>query len=180
MVIFRSGGLIVLLMAFATSALAQVESTPFPLGRKPDFSMFMTGTYNCSTQSSRRPAPYYTTNTSSVSQDGYWLVTQIVIHKTSWMPRMISGGDRITYDPSTSRWIDMNYDDAGGYGASISPGWRGNSIVWTDALTPKQNNIGSTRPATWTRVSATKMTQSSSLKEAGGRVITVKTTCTKA
>ena len=165
--------------ALGATAIAQVESTPVPLQRKPDFSNFMTGTFTCSVRSSRRPGPYVTTNTSSVDSSGQWLVTRTTVHKASWIPQTFSGEDRITYDPSTSRWIDLTYDATGGYNVATSPGWRGNTMVWTDAVVQKSGNVASTTPTTWTRVSAAKVTQSTSFREAGGRVVTVKTVCTK-
>ncbi len=150
MTAFRLGLFAIAFFAFGSTAFAQVESTPVPVQRKPDFSKFMTGTFTCSVRSSRRPGPYVVTNTATVAPGGYWLVTRSVTHKASWIPNTISGEDRITYDPSTSRWLDMSYDDAGGYNVSTSPGWRGNSIVWTDSLIQKANNTASTSPTTWT------------------------------
>ena len=180
MAVLRSSGILaIVFLALGSIGLAQVESTPVPLSRKPDFSMFMTGTYTCSVRSSRRPGAYQVTNTASVAGNGYWLVTRTVVHKASWIPTSFAGEDRITYDPSTSHWVDFTYNDLGGYNVSTSPGWHGNTIVWTDALISKSNNTASSAPRTMTRVSATKTTSTNSFKEPGGRVITVKTTCTK-
>jgi len=85
----------------------------------------------------------------------------------------------MTYDPSTSRWIDIAYDQSGGYNVSTSPGWSGNSITWTDAVITKTNATASTNPTTLTKVSDTKTTSKSSFKEPSGRVVTVTATCTK-
>jgi hypothetical protein len=76
------------------------------------------------------------TNDSAISSDGYWLVDDFVIHKTSWSPQSI-GEDRITYDEGAQRWVDLNYGEGGGFNVSISPGWNGNTIVWTDVLIQK-------------------------------------------
>ena len=116
------------LMVFCAVTMAQgaqVESTPVPTNAKPDFSKmsFLTGTWNCSVLSSRRPGPYRTTSVTTMSTDGYWLMTHTTVHKASWILRAFSGDTRTTYDPSTSKWIQISYDDQGGYDLSTSPGW---------------------------------------------------------
>jgi hypothetical protein len=161
--------------------LAQVESSPIPMNPKPDFSKmaFMMGTWTCSTMSSRRPGAYMTTVTNTMSPDGYWMIQRSMVHKASWIPRSFMSEDRITYDPSTSRWIDLNMDEQGGYNVSWSPGWTGNTIKWTDAVITKQNATASTNPTVTTRVSDTKTTSKSSFREPSGRLVNVTTTCTK-
>lgn len=84
----------------------------------------------------------------------------------------------MTYDPSTSRWIDIATDDGGGYNVSTSPGWKG-TITWTDAVITKVNATASTNPTVMTKVSNARTTSRSSFKEPSGRLINVVTTCTK-
>ena len=162
----------------ALAAKTAVEATPIPASVKPDFSKMMLGKWNCSVMSSRRPGPYFITSTSMISPDGYWLITQGNIHKTSWSTALTSQ-DRVTYDPSTKQWIDLNYDTTGGYGVTTSSGWNGNNIVWTAVLAPKSASVATTNPTTITRVNATRFTSIGSFTETSGRLITVKTTCTK-
>jgi hypothetical protein len=165
----------------SSAVLAQIESTPIPQTPKPDFSKmsFLTGTWNCSVKSARRPAAFQTTSTTTMSPDGYWMITRTTTHKTSWMSSDLQGEDRVTYDPSTSRWIDIGTDDGGGYNVSTSPGWSGNNIVWTDMVITKTNATASTNPTTVTKMSDTKTTSKSSFKEPSGRLVTVTSTCTK-
>jgi hypothetical protein len=169
------------LLLSSAAVSAQVESTPVPATAKPDFSqmMFLTGTWTCSTKSARRPTAYTTTSTAQVSPDGYWLVTETTTHTASWIPKELHSTDRVTYDPSTSRWIDIGYDDGGGYNVSTSPGWTGNSITWTDLTITKVNATASTNPTVLTKVSDTKTASKSSFTEPGGRVVNVTTSCTK-
>lgn len=185
MSLLRGAALFALILLSSAAAAAaqspQVESTPIPTPPKPDFApmMFMTGTWNCSVMSSRRPGPYQVTSTASVDPTGYWLVTRSVAHKASWFPADLVSEDRMTYDPSTSRWIDISTDNGGGYNVSTSPGWQGNQIVWTDAVITKSNNTASTSPTTMTKDSGSRTTSVSSFTEPGGRVVNVRTTCTK-
>ena len=88
--------------------------------------------------------------------------------------------DKITYDPTTHRWVDVLYDNQGGYGLSFASGWDGNKITWHDVSFAPSSDIKSQTDTTTTKVSATKMTGYSTFTEAKtGRVVAVTTTCTK-
>jgi hypothetical protein len=165
----------------AFAAMPNIEATPVPMAQKPNFSKmaFMGGPWTCSVMSSRRPGPYTTTSTTATSTDGYWMSTQTTTNTTSWIPRALTTVDRMTYDASTSRWIDMASDDQGGYDVSTSPGWIGNTIVWTDVTYPKTNATATNNPTTLTKVSDTRTTSVSTFKEPSGRLVTVKSSCTK-
>jgi hypothetical protein len=159
----------------------QVETTPIPQPGKPDFSSmsFLVGTWNCSVMSSRRPGPYTVTATTTMSPNGYWMLTRSTIHKASWIPTEFVTEDRVTNDGSTSRWVDINTDELGGYDLSTSPGWTGNNLVWTDVAYPKTDATATNNPTTETKVSDTQWTSQQSFTEPSGRVVTVKTNCTK-
>lgn len=182
MLLFRAASVFIA-AAFCCSAaaFAQIESTPIPMTPKPDFSKmsFLTGTWNCSTKSARRPTAYQTTSSTTMSPDGYWMITRTTTKKASWIPAELHGEDRMTYDPSTNRWIDISYDDAGGYNVSTSPGWNGNSITWTDMVITKVNATASTTPTTVTKMGDTRTASVSSFKEPSGRMVKVTSTCTK-
>lgn len=180
--LFRAASYVTAALLLSCGAvLAQVESTPVPQTAKPDFSKmsFLMGTWNCSVKSSRRPSAYRTTATTTMSSDGYWMLTSTTVHKASWITQELRTQDRMTYDPSTSRWVDISYDDGGGYNVSTSPGWSGNKIVWTDKVITQVNATASTNPTTITKNSDTKTTATTSFKEPSGRVVSVLTTCTK-
>jgi hypothetical protein len=88
--------------------------------------------------------------------------------------------DRITYDATTKRWIDVNYDNQGGYGLSVSKGWDGDRISWHDVSFAPTADISSQSSTVTTKVSATKETSESAFTEAKtGRHVTVSTVCTK-
>ncbi len=182
MLLLRAAALAVAASLLSSAGVfAQVESTPIPMSPKPDFSKlsYMSGNVRCSVKSSRRPSAYITTSTSNVSSDGYWMTVRSTTHKASWIPRELTSVDRVTYDPSTSRWVDINTDDEGGYNVSTSPGWRGNTITWTDAVITKANATASTSPTVVTKVNDSRSTAKSSFREPSGRMVTVSTVCTK-
>lgn len=168
-------------LILSSGALAQtpaVGSTPIPASAKPDFSKMFPGTWRCNTKSSRRRLPLRWLQRTRHSPDGYWLVTQSTIAKTP-VNAELSATDKITYDPSMKRWVDIETDEHGGYDVSTSPGWHGNAIVWTSVFAPKSGGIAWTSPTTVTRLSATRYTAVNTIVEPGGRVITVKDICTK-
>jgi len=164
------------------SSFAQVESTPIPAPRKPDFSSvsFMVGTWTCSSKSSRRPRAFTTISTYTLDPTGYWISETSTTPKTSWVTTTQRGWDKITYDPDTKRWVDVAYGDGGGYGLSFSKGWNGNQITWHDVSFVAGPDINSQTDITTTKVSATKTTSTSSFTETKtGRRVVVSTTCLK-
>ena len=164
------------------SGFAQVESTPIPAPRKPDFSSvgFMVGSWTCTSKSSRRPRAFTTISTYALDPGGYWISETSTTPKTSWVPTTLRNWDKITYDPDAKRWVDVSYGDGGGYGLSFSKGWDGNQIVWHDISFMAGPDINSQADITTTKVSATKTTSTSSFTETKtGRRVVVSTTCLK-
>lgn len=161
---------------------AQVESTPIPTVVKPSFQSmaFLIGTWNCSTKSSRRPAPFFTTSTYAMDPDGYWINETSVTKKTAWVSTQLTIADKITYDPDSKRWVDVLSGDQGAYGLSISKGWAGNTMSWHDLGFVAGPDISHQSDIVTTKVSADKMTSASSFTETKtGRHVTVATTCSK-
>jgi hypothetical protein len=177
--------LVVASMALGGSVLAadapSIETTPIPTNAKPDWSSmkFLLGTWNCSSLSSRRPAPYLSTGTATFDSTGYWMVTKTVTAKVAWAPATTSV-DMVTYDPYQHRWVDVYTDDQGNYDVTFSPGWKGNTMAWTDALFAAGPDIIAASPVTVTKVSDTKTTSHGTFTEKSGTVRTSDTTCTKA
>ncbi|MGB8908488.1 MAG: hypothetical protein WCC84_07035 [Candidatus Cybelea sp.] len=174
----------VLAAALPSYALAQVESTPIPNPGKPNFSpmQFMIGTWSCSIKSARRPAAYTLTATYAVDPGGWWINQTTVTNPMKWFATQtkLTSYDRITYDATTHRWVDVLYDNQGGYGLSFAKGWNANKIVWHDVSFAPTSDISGQTDTAVTKVSDTKMTSSSSFTEAKtGRVISVTGICTK-
>lgn len=164
----------------ATPPTPGIETTPIPTNAKPDWSSmkFNLGSWTCVSRSSRRAAPFTSTASTSMDATGYWMITKTVIPKLSWASGATSI-DMITYDPQQHRWVDVYTDDQGNYDVSYSPGWKGNAMVWTDALFTPGPDIIAASPATLTKVSDTKTTSHNTFTEKSGTVRTSDTTCTK-
>jgi len=168
--------------AIAIAAAApKIERTPVPKPPTPDFSSmkFLLGTWSCRTQSSRRPAPFSSTTTNSIDPTGYWMIAKSFNPKTSWFPYTTRSTDMTTYDPDAHRWVDVFTADLGGYDVTTSPGWRGNTMTWTDALFTPTKDVLSVTPTINTKVSDTKITSYNTFTEGSGRTITVRTVCNK-
>ncbi len=114
-----------------------------------------------------------------MSPDGWWINETTVQNPVPWFPQKSTTYDKITYDPSTKRWIDVTYGDLGAYGLTTSPGWNGSAMTWHDANFAPGPDVKSQSDFTVTKQSATKMTTSSTFTEASGRTISVAGTCTK-
>lgn len=165
-----------------TTAIAQVETTPIPRPAKPNFSsmQFQLGTWNCTETNTRRASAYTSTLTNTMDPSGFWMNTKTVSHPTSWDGQTIAM-DKTTYDAAHSRWVDVSTDDRGDYTISTSSGWSGATIVWhpVSITSVSSGNVVGSGDMTYTKVSDTKYTYAGSFKEAGGRTIKLKGTCTK-
>jgi hypothetical protein len=166
-----------------TPALGQVETTPIPVPPKPDFSsmQFLIGTWVCSETNTRRATAYGSTITNTMDPSGYWMITKTINHASSFDPHPTTNMDQTTYDAANSRWVDIGTDNEGGYGASTSAGWNGNTIVWhpVGMTSVGSGNVVGAGDTTTTKVSSKKYTYTGSFKERGGRTITLKGTCNK-
>jgi hypothetical protein len=164
------------------AGIAQTESTPIPTTPKPDFSsmQYLIGTWNCSIKSARRPAPYTVTSTYTMGSDGWWINQTSVQHPMKWFPHQTTTYDKISYDSTTHRWVDVNYGDLGAYGLSFAKGWNGNQMVWHDVSFAPNADIKAQSDTTVTKMSDSKTSFTSNFTEASGRVVDVAGTCTKA
>jgi hypothetical protein len=173
---------VLLAAAIPSYAPAQVESTPIPAPKKPNFSsmQFMIGTWTCSTKSARRPTAYVTTSTYTMDPSGWWINETSTTNPTKWIPIKLTSYDKVTYDSDTHRWVDLSYGPANGYGLTFASGWNGNKIVWHDAAFAAGADVSSVTDNTVTKVSDTKITSSSSFTETKtGRHVGVTGVCTK-
>jgi hypothetical protein len=178
------GVLAVLLMATAVGGSAagtKVEGTPIPMAPTPDFSTmkFLIGTWTCTNLSSRRPGPFTTTEVYSMDPAGYWMVRDDTIHKASWIPRDFHSQTKYTYDTAAKRWVRITIGEMGAYAVAMAPMPTGKTKTYTYAIQTKAPGIASYAPEVYVIASDTKKTMTTSFTETGGRVVTVKQTCTK-
>lgn len=167
--------------AAALAAAPKVEGTPVPMQPKPDFASmkFLIGTWNCVDLSSRRPGPFNTTEVYSMDSSGYWILREVTVHKASWIPRELHSVTRYTWDAAGKHWVRIVTDDVGRYSVATAPMPEANKKVYTFVIQTKAPDVATYAPEVYTKISDTKKTMTSSFTETGGRVVSVKETCTK-
>lgn len=168
---------LILVLSLATP---KIEATRIPPEPTTDFSTMqrLVGTWSCSYKSSRRPAAYKARSTYSLEPGNHWLNETTVTEPVPWHPIRFTTYDKITFDESIKKWIDISYDELGGYSESVSTGWTGNQMVWKDATFGKAGTSLSAGNTTVT-VDGTSMKAVNTFKEDNGRVISVVGICTK-
>nr|MDQ6932696.1 hypothetical protein [Candidatus Eremiobacteraeota bacterium] len=81
-----------------------------------------------------------------------------------------------TYNSRTHEWITISVDNFGGYGATATPGWKGNTMTSRSILAQD----GSTGSDTLTKVSDSKTIDKSVNKSPDGTITKNTAVCTKA
>ncbi|MBV9439403.1 MAG: hypothetical protein JOZ24_05380 [Candidatus Eremiobacteraeota bacterium] len=173
------------LAAIPAAGLAQPSpapaTTPVPLPQKPDFSalQFLVGTWNCSEQSSRRPAPITSTITWTMDPGGYWLIGRVSNPGVPWFPHASTGTNMITYDADAKRWVEVFSGSFGDYDVATSPGVSGGGITWHSIAFTPTANVASQSDIHLTFASPTSMRESYTFATPSGQNVTVNGTCTK-
>jgi len=167
--------LVALIAATSVGVRAQATNpTPVPQ-QKPDFSSmsFLMGTWTCHQMLRGKDRP--DTSTTALGMDGMYMVTQDEAPPfDQYRTFPIHGMSYMTYDSMIKKWVSIGVDSAGNYGITSSPGWQGNTIVWTGSYLD-----GSSSTDTVTKASDTRTTDQSVTKDPSGKVTTSTITCTK-
>ena len=100
-------------------------------------------------------------------------------HKASWIPRDFHAETKYTFDRYAKHWVRITTGDQGGYSVATAPMPTGSQKTYTYVIQTKAPDIASYAPEVYAKVSDTKKTMTTSFTETGGRVVTVKQTCTK-
>jgi hypothetical protein len=161
-----SGVFVAILASFS---LTSAQPTPVP-DVKPDFSAmtFLLGTWDCKTikTSMGRAAGRTETDVNSMTLDGHYMRTDGTSKPfDKARTRTIVTQGWVSYDTGKKQWYSFGIGNFGGFGMSTSPGWKGNTIVWTDTYGTDGTPLGVT---TTTKVSATKITDVNVTKTAKG------------
>jgi hypothetical protein len=166
----------------ASAAIAQtIEATPVPAPPKPDFSSlkYFLGSWSCTSKSARRPTPQLSTSVNTLDATGRWLVEKSVNLPTSWFPYKSNELDMLTYDPSAKRWVDVETDTLGGYDVSASPGWKGDTMIWTDLTFVPNADVMAVTAVTLKKVGPGKFSYANTFTTKKGRTVGVTGSCVK-
>jgi len=129
----------------------QVAAVPTPVPNpKPDVSAmsYFAGTWTCHQMLRGKDRP--DTSTSVMDMNDRWIkTTDVAPVFDSYRNQPVNTTTYTTYDDLVKRFVQVNVDDFGGYGVAYSPGWQGDTLVWTD----KSASDGATGITTLTKVS---------------------------
>ena len=178
-----SCALALLLMVTAGAAIAapRIEGTPIPTAPKPDWSSmrFLIGTWKCTDYSSRRPAPFQTTEVYSMDATGYWMIRNDTIHTASWIPHEVHSQTRYTWDAFAHRWVRIAMSEFGTYSVATAGMAVNGKKTYTFVIQSKAPDVASYAPEVYNVDGNMKKTMTSSFNETNGRVVTVKEMCIK-
>src|SRR5215469_13256654 len=110
---------LILVLAVATP---KIEATLLPKEPTTDFTSMrrLVGTWSCSYKSSRRPAAYQARSVYALEPGDHWLSEATVTEPVPWHPIRFTTNDKVTFDGSVHKWIDVSLDQLGGYSISTS------------------------------------------------------------
>jgi hypothetical protein len=157
---------------------AQVAAAPTPVPNpKPDLSAlaYFNGTWTCHQTVRGKDRP--DTSTTTMEMNDRWLkVHDVAPPFDQYRTAPVNSDTYYTYDPSVKKYVGVELDDFGGYGLSSSPGWTGNTMVWTD----KSALDGSVGVTTVTKVSDSEYNFTNTGTDAKGKAVpTTNGTCKK-
>jgi uncharacterized protein DUF1579 len=120
------------LLVAASAALA--EEAPKPPAELSQIKYFA-GHWTCSGNAPASPfGPAHKSEaTASAKWDlgGFWLAGPYAEKKTASNPTPVSGMSHMTYDPKAKQFVMIWMDNFGTWATETSPGWQGDTSVWT-------------------------------------------------
>lgn len=174
------GALLALSIVVAQAAPA-VESTPAPRPKKPDFApfAFFVGKWSCTSKQANRPGPSTSTTTWTMDDTGYWMTATVDSPPVKWFPYETKSQIRLTYDADAKLWVYQYSDDVGGYLLATTPGWNGNTAVWTSRSFFPTKDTNAVSTYTMKKVSDSEYTGAYSFTNGKGTVVGSHDSCTK-
>jgi hypothetical protein len=129
-----------MLLSFVFSLLLAQMAAPAPTtvpNPPPDLSAlsFLQGTWTCHSMLRGKDRPDTTTTTMTLN--GRWLLAQDLAPPfDAYRKDPIHTQTYYSYDAQNKKYVSVSVDDFGGYGFATSPGWNGDTMVWTDKSSP--------------------------------------------
>jgi len=126
----------ILVLIFASfSALAQQpQGPPKPAPELANLKYFA-GTWSCSGDSPAGPfGPAHKTQSTLTLKsdlDGFWYDGMMTEAKTAGNPHPVRGMLHIGYDSAAKQYVQLWIDNFGSHAMQMSPGWQGDTIVYT-------------------------------------------------
>jgi hypothetical protein len=167
----RFATILCLLCAFSTApiqAASPVDFAPFS---------FLVGSWSCMTTETDTSTKTPSVTTWKVTGNGRWMVGKTDYGKPDKYDD--EAQQRITYDAEAALWIYQDWRQAGGFNLYTTPGFTGDTAVWTNHSFVKTKTEGAISNYTMKKFGERKYVGTFSLTERNGTVIGVRDTCTK-
>jgi hypothetical protein len=120
------------LLLVASAALAQ--SAPKPAPEMSQLKYFA-GSWTCSGDAPASPfGPAHKTKSSLVLKsglDGFWYDGMMTEMKTASNTQPVKGMLHLGYDATAKQYVQLWVDNFGSWSTEMSPGWQGDTMVWT-------------------------------------------------
>jgi uncharacterized protein DUF1579 len=120
------------LLLVASAALAQEAPKPAP---EMSQLKYFAGSWSCSGDAPASPfGPAHKTKSSlmlKLDLDGFWYDGMMTEMKTASNTHPVKGMLHLGYDATSKQFVQVWVDNTGAWATQMSPGWQGNTIVFT-------------------------------------------------
>jgi hypothetical protein len=120
------------LLLAASATLAQPAPKPAP---EMSQLKYFAGSWTCSGNAPASPfGPAHQTKTSIMLKsdlDGFWYAGTVTEMKTASNTHPVKGMLHFGYDATAKKFVQVWVDNFGSWSAEMSPGWQGDTLVWT-------------------------------------------------
>ena len=168
----------VLLLA-ASSAVAQ--QAPKPAAEMSQVKYFA-GSWSCSGDAPAGPfGPAHKTKSSLALKsdlDGFWYSGMMTEMKTASNTQPVKGMLHVGYEPAGKQYVMVWVDNFGSWSTEMSPGWQGDTMVWTGDTMAMGEKAGARD--TFVKKSDSEFTHKFELNMKGQWATIVDETCKKA
>ena len=167
------------LLLVASSALAQPAPKPAP---EMSQLKYYAGSWTCTGDAPAGPfGPAHKTQSSLVLKsdlDGFWYNGPLTETKTASNTQPVKGMAHLGYEPKGKQFVMVWVDNFGSWATEMSPGWQGDTMVWTGDMMVMGDKLGARD--TYVKKSDTEFTHKFDLNMKGQWALMVEETCKKA
>jgi hypothetical protein len=167
------------LLLVACSALAQQAPKPAP---EMSQIKYFAGAWKCSGDAPASPfGPAHKTQSSLTLKsdlDGFWYAGTMAEMKTASNTQPVKGMLHLGYDPKGKQYAMVWVDNFGSWATEMSPGWQGDTMVWTGDMMAMGDKTGARD--TFVKKSDNEFTHKFELNMKGQWAPIVDETCKKA